>query len=148
MPKKKGNKRPKGARQNRREKMQAKTHSAAPAPVETPVEDAAAIAEQVETAAPVEKKKPGRKPMTEEQKAEARKQREELKAAAANAKTTVYIQYGGTESGVDDLVAAARADYKATHKRTPISSIKVYVKPEDYTAYYVVNDAYFGKVDM
>ena len=38
--------------------------------------------------------------MTEEQKVEARKQREALKAAAANAKTTVYIQYKGMEGGV------------------------------------------------
>ena len=52
------------------------------------------------------------------------------------------------EDGVDDLVEAVRADYRATHKRKPISSIKIYVKPEEYTAYYVVNDSYFGKVDM
>ena len=97
---------------------------------------------------PAERKKPGPKPMTEEQKAEARKQREALKAADADAKTTVYIQFKGMEEGVDDLVAAARADYKATHKRTPINSIKIYVKPEEYTAYYVVNDSYFGKVGM
>lgn len=98
--------------------------------------------------APVEKKKPGRKPMTEEQKAETKKQREEMKAAAASAKTTVYIQYQGMEDGVDDLVATARADYKATHKRTPINSIKLYVKPEEHTVYYVVNDSFFGKVGM
>lgn len=95
-----------------------------------------------------ERKRPGRKPMTEEQKAEARKQREALKAAAANAKTTVYIQYKGMEDGVDDIIEAARADYRATHKRKPINSIKIYVKPEEYTAYYVVNDSYFGKINM
>ena len=194
MPKKKGNKLPKGARQNRREKMLARKQSVSPAPENDAVENAAEIAEQAETAAPatapvqevaaaekavkpaakrsaaekkpaaakktaeektedgapVERKKPGRKPMTEEQKAEARKRREELKAAAAAAavKTTVYIQYKGMEEGVEDLVAAARADYRTVHKRKPIESIKIYVKPEEYTAYYVINDTYFGKVDM
>lgn len=177
MPKKKGNKLPKGARQNKREKMLARKQNSAQASAAETVEEAAKTAEPAEAVAavatpaaekaatavmtekkptekkataaiPTEKKKPGRKPMTEEQKAEARKQREELNAAAVSAKTTVYIQYKGMEDGVEDLVAAARADYKATHKRTPINSIKLYVKPEEYTAYYVVNDSYFGKVNM
>ena len=202
MPKKKSSKLPKGARQNRRKKMQAAKLTAAPAPEKDATKDAVEIAEPTEAAAPaadlvqeapaaekaakpveapkaekkpaakktaaekkpaaakesaekkaaadapVERKKPGRKPMTEEQKAEARKQREALKAAAANAKTTVYIQYKGMEDGVDDLVEAARADYRAAHKRKPIDSIKIYVKPEEYAAYYVVNDSYFGKVNM
>lgn len=174
MPKKKGNKLPKGARQNGREKMQAENRSVVSSPVKDTTGDTADVVEQVEATAPValpvqelpaaekavepaetakvdqpaERKKPGRKPMTEEQKAEARKQREALKAAAANAKTTVYIQYKGKEDGVDDLVEAARADYRVAHKRKPINSIKIYVKPEEYAAYYVVNDSYFGKVDM
>lgn len=154
MPKKKGKKLPKGARQSKRMQMQAGRRNTAPG------KDAGNITEDAERAettapvtapvqeAPVERKKPGRKPMTEEQKAEARKQREALKAAAANAKTTVYIQYKGMEGGVDDLVEAARADYRTVHKRKRISSIKIYVKPEEYAAYYVVNDSYFGKVDM
>lgn len=58
------------------------------------------------------------------------------------------FQYQGIEDGVNDLVEAARADYRTAHKRKRISSIKIYVKPEEYTAYYVVNDSYFGKVDM
>ena len=148
MPKKKGNNLPKGARQSKREKKQIGKQDVAPTPVQDAVEDVAVTAEQVKADTPAERKKPGRKPMTEEQKAEARKQREALKAAAADAKTTVYIQFKGMEDGVDDLVAAAKVDYKATHKRTPINSIKIYVKPEEYTAYYVVNDSYFGKVDM
>ena len=177
MPKKKSNKLPKGARKIKREKIQMGKRGAAPAPVKDITEGIAAAVEQTESAAPVaavpspvqefpeaekamapvgaakagapaERKKPGRKPMTEEQKAEARKQREALKAAAANAKTTVYIQYKGMENGVDDLVAAARAGYRAAHKRKPISSIKIYIKPEEYAVYYVVNDSYFGKVDM
>ena len=194
MAKKKGNKLPKGARQNKREKMLARKHSAAQTPVTEAIEEPVKAAESAVTGAPVaasneekavaataetakkptatkkaaakkpavkkapteneakdaaapaEKKKPG--PKTGEQKAEARKERKEPKAAAANVKTTVYIQFKGMEDGVEDLVAAARADYKAAHKRTQINSIKLYVKPEEYTAYYVVNDSYFGKVKM
>ena len=148
MPKKKGKNPPKNARQSKREKKLAGKQDAAPTPGKDVAEGVAVTAEQTKADVPVERKRPRRKPMTEEQKAEARRQREALKAAAANAKTTVYIQYEGMEDGVDDLVAAARADYRTTHKRKPISSIKIYVKPEEYAAYYVVNDSYFGKVGM
>lgn len=148
MPKKKDNKLSKGVRQSKHENKQIGVQDAALMAVADTVEDVTVATKQKKADAPVERKRPGRKPMTEEQKAEARKQREVLKAAAVNAKTTVYIQYKGMEDSVDDLVAAARADYRAAHKRKPISSIKIYVKPEECTTYYVVNDSYFGKVDM
>lgn len=107
-----------------------------------PVETAALV----ETAAPVERKKPGRKPMTEEQKAEARLQREAAKAQ--NVKATVYIQYAGAEAEVNALTEAAKADFKQAHKRTKITSLRLYIKPEDYAAYYVVNETFAGKVDL
>lgn len=113
-----------------------------------PVETAALV----ETAAPVERKKPGRKPMTEEQKAEAKRAREEAKAAEEaaelTAKAMVYVQYAGVEAEVNALTEAAKADFKKAHKRTKITSLRLYIKPEDYAAYYVVNETFAGKVDL
>ena len=194
MPKKKGGKLTKGARQNRREKMLVRKQSATLSPAAETVEEPARTAKSAETVAPAaaptdkklaatmepektsatkktaaakkpdkktatenkpkdtavptERKKPGPNPKTAEQKTEAPKRRKTLKNGASNETTTLYIQYKGKEDGVEDLIAAARADYKAAHKRTPINSIKLYVKPEEYMAYYVVNDSYFGKVKM
>ena len=195
MPKKKGGKLTKGARQNRREKMLVRKQSATLVPAAETVEGSVETAESAEavapaaapadeklavtvepekkpatkktaaakkpgtkktatenkpkdTAVPTEKKKPGPNPKTAEQKTEAPKRRKTLKNGVSNEMTTVYIQYKGKEDGVEDLIAAARADYKAAHKRTPINSIKLYVKPEEYTAYYVVNDSYFDKIKM
>ena len=54
----------------------------------------------------------------------------------------------GSEAAVKDLVEAAKADFKASHKRTRIESLRLYVKPEDYTAYYVINDNFAGQVSM
>lgn len=106
----------------------------------------------VETAALVERKKPGRKPMTEEQKAEAKRAREEAKAAEEaaelTAKAMVYVQYAGAEAEVRSLAEAAKADFKQAHKRTKITSLRLYIKPEDYAAYYVVNETFAGKVDL
>lgn len=42
--------------------------------------------------------------------------------------------------------AAAKADFRAHKKRTLITSLKLYIKPEEQTAYYVVNEEYTGSV--
>ena len=109
----------------------------------TPKTDAAAATEEPKT-----RKKPGRKPMTEEQKAAAAKQREALKKAAESMKPELTLQYQDSETDVMALVEAAKADFKATHKRTPITSLKLYLKPEDGAAYYVINESASGKIEL
>ena len=105
--------------------------------------DIAAVNEEPKT-----KKKPGRKPMTEAQKADAAKQREALKKAAESMKPELVLQYQDSETDVMALVEAAKADFKATHKRTLITSLKLYLKPEDGAAYYVINGSESGKIPM
>ena len=47
---------------------------------------------------------------------------------------------------MDALVEAVKADFHAEKKRTQITSLKMYVKPEEHTAYYVINGEYEGKI--
>ena len=49
---------------------------------------------------------------------------------------------------MEALVEAAKAQFKAAHKRTPITSLKLYLKPEENAAYYVINEKDTGKVDI
>lgn len=98
--------------------------------------------------AAAEAKKRGPKPKTEEQKAEDAKKRAELKKAAANMVPEMFLQYQGGEVKLDALVEKAKEDFKSAHKRTPIVSLKMYLKPEDNAAYYVVNETSAGKVDL
>jgi len=93
-------------------------------------------------------KKPGRKPMTEAQKAAAAKQREAQKKAAENMKPELILQYQNCETDVMALVEAAKADFKASHKRVLITGLKLYLKPEDGVAYYVINENESGKIPM
>jgi hypothetical protein len=46
------------------------------------------------------------------------------------------------------LVEAAKADFKASHKRVLITALKLYLKPEDGVAYYVINENESGKIPM
>ena len=58
----------------------------------------------------------------------------------------VYVQFQEAEANINALVDAAREEFKKEKKRTRILSMKLYVKPEERTAYYVINDKSEGKI--
>ena len=58
----------------------------------------------------------------------------------------VHIQWGDRDLLCAEAVERARKDYKASHKAA-ILSCRVYIKPEESTAYYVINDTE-GKIDL
>lgn len=94
------------------------------------------------------KRRGGRKPMTPEQKAAAAEARAAEKAKADNLKPEVIIQYQGADTDLSVLVEAAKADFRASKKRTLVTGLKLYVKPEDGMAYYVVNEQFNGKIPL
>lgn len=84
--------------------------------------------------------------MAAEEKAAAAKSRAQNKAKADSLKPTVIVQFQGSEVDLDTLVEAAKADFRQAKKRTPITDLKLYVKPEERVAYYVVNENHNGSV--
>ena len=94
------------------------------------------------------KRRRGRKPMTAEQKEAAAKARAEEKAKADNLKPECIIQYQGADTDLSVLVEAAKVDFRASKKRTLVTGLKLYVKPEDGMAYYVVNGTFEGKLSL
>ena len=80
------------------------------------------------------------------QKMAQAKAKEAGREAVSAVTPMVYIQYGDKEIVCDELIERARADYKANNKGT-VRSIKLYVKPEENTAYYVINGKE-GKIDI
>jgi len=95
---------------------------------------------------PGPKKKSGRKPMTAEEKKAAAKARAEAKAKAASLKPTVVVQFQGDEVELEALVEAAKAEFRKEKKRTPITGLSLYVKPEEHAAYYVINEKFTGSI--
>jgi len=95
---------------------------------------------------PETKKKPGKQPMTPEEKAAAAKVRAAEKEKAANLVPELLIQYQGGETDVAALVEAAKADFHQTKKRTLVTALTLYIKPEEHAAYYVINGSYEGKI--
>ena len=58
------------------------------------------------------------------------------------------MQYQESEVSIDALVEAAKADFHQTKKRTRVTAMKLYVKPEEHMAYYVINESHEGKVSF
>ncbi len=61
--------------------------------------------------------------------------------AAAEVKAEVFVQYQGMETSekeiMDKVIAAWEAEGK---KASAIKRVKLYVKPEDYKVYFVINE--------
>ena len=88
----------------------------------------------------------GRKPMTPEQKAEAARIRAERKQMAENLKPEIFVQFQETQADINELIDRAKAAFKSEKKRTRITDMKLYVKPEERAAYYVINEKSEGKI--
>ena len=58
----------------------------------------------------------------------------------------IYVEFAGKQYNITDLVDRAKADYRLTHK-VGVQSCKVYVKPEEDAAYYVINKV-SGKLEL
>ena len=99
-----------------------------------------------ETTEQAPKKRGGRKPMSPEEKAAAAKARADVKAQADNLKPVCIVQFQGSDVDLSDLAEAAKADFRKEKKRTPVTDLKLYVKPEEHTAYYVINEKYTGSI--
>ena len=72
---------------------------------------------------------------------------EAAKAEAAG--VNVVVEFNGTQRKVDEIVDKIKNEWVAAgHRLSSIKSLDVYIKPEDYTAYYVINGKVTGKVWM
>lgn len=92
------------------------------------------------------KLKTARKAMTPEKKEAAAKTRALEKEKAQDMRPEIFVQYQGGEASMDALVEAVKESFHAEKKRTLITSLKMYVKPEEHTAYYVINGEFEGKI--
>lgn len=136
-------------------KAPAKTEVKAPvkAEVKTEIktETTAPKAEEVKAEVKEEAKKvPAKKAEAKEEAKKApAKKATPAKAAKAEIKTALYVQFAGNEATEADIIDKVKAAYVAEgHKESAIKEINLYVKPEEYAVYYVINDKAIGKVAL
>ena len=134
------------------------------AEVKESVKDAAKKVETVaEAAAETTAKKVEEKAETVAKKAEAKaetatkkveKAKTTVKKAAKKtvkepAKTEFIVEFQGNAASVANLEDKVKAQFVAEgHRAGCIKTLNIYIKPEDYKAYYVINDKFTGSVDL
>lgn len=64
-------------------------------------------------------------------------------------KTSVFIEYQGLQVEERELIAKIKELWLSEgNKIKDIKELKLYVKPEEYAAYYVINEDNSGKIDL
>lgn len=62
---------------------------------------------------------------------------------------TFYLQFDGKEASIESISAAVREDYNLVKKGEDApEDVKIYLKPVDLKAYYVINNDYAGEIQL
>lgn len=100
-------------------------------------------AEKKPAAKTAEKKTAGKKPAA---KAAEKKPAAKKAAAKKELKSEITVQFGGKSFSQDELVKIAKDvwEYDLHQNAADLTSIELYVKPEENVAYYVMNKEFAG----
>lgn len=75
--------------------------------------------------------------------------KEEVIMEKKEVKPEVTVQYRHYEADMDAIIQRVKEDIEVRGNRgVEIEKMQVYVKPEDFAAYYVINDGIVGKVNL
>lgn len=82
-------------------------------------------------------------------KAETKVKAAAKKAAKEVLKPEITVQYQNLEVTTEVVEERVKAQFAAEgHRVGTIKKLNIYVKPEEYAAYYVINDKFTGRVDL
>lgn len=105
------------------------------------VQAAATVTEEKEIAEPIAKQ--GEQDMKENNGVTTEQACEKI------AKTSVYLQYAGNEYDEAAIIENIKNTWAGdTHDISEIKSIEVYIKPEEFCTYYVINGTDQGSISL
>lgn len=108
------------------------------------VEEKAKEVAKATTKAVVEKAEPVVKKAATKARAATKAKKEKQPA-----KTEIIVQYQQNAANLGELEDKVKKQFVAEgHRAGCIKTLNIYVKPEEYKAYYVINDKFFGSVDL
>lgn len=73
-----------------------------------------------------------------------------LKNDKVELKANIYLQYMGKEFSTSDVMKKVKDIWtkELGKETTELRSVNVYLKPEEFAAYYVINEEVTGKIDL
>ncbi len=97
---------------------------------------------------------PAAEPVVKEKKAAKKPAAKKASTAKTETKKVekkdeVFVQFAGEEFAVEEVMDKAKAAYVAEgHRAAAIKTVRLYIKPEERKAYYVINDKAAGSIDL
>lgn len=82
-----------------------------------------------------------------ETKAATKTTKTAAKKPTAKKEKNVYVQFAGLEFDAATIEKAVKADYTAKNGKKTMTSVNIYIKPEDMKAYYVI-DGIIGDIAL
>lgn len=78
------------------------------------------------------------------------KRKAEKVKECTESRTTLYVQYAGREFKQDDIIKKIQNKFveESGKSVSAVKSLDIYVKPEEDTAYYVINKKNIGSVEL
>lgn len=132
-----------------------KVETAAPVKTEVKAEEKPAAKEEASIVKPAAKEETKKAPAAKKTVAKKTTAKKSTKGAkrgpkpASERTVELHVQYGGREIAYTDLVNRIRDMWKEQGKReTSLKTINIYVKPEEFKAYYVINDDITGEIEF
>lgn len=128
----------------------AKTADAAEKTVKEVAAKTADVAEKTQTAAAKTADAAEKTVKKAETKVKATAKKPAAKKAAKEVlKPEITVQYQNLEVTTEVVEERVKAQFAAEgHRVGTIKKLNIYVKPEEYAAYYVINDKFTGRVDL
>lgn len=126
----------------------AKSTVPAVAEKETAVKKTAVEKETTVKAA--EKETAAKKPAAEKKAPAKKTAAKRTTAAKKEVKKTTFLQYAGKEIDLDSLYEQVKTIWtkEMGKKAGDLKDVKLYVKPEEFAAYYVINEDVTGSIDL
>ena len=106
---------------------------------------------EVKAAKEPAKKAPAKKATTKTETAKETTKKAPAKKTTAKAEKVVetYVEFAGNQALLANVEASVKAAYVAEgHRESSIKTMRIYVKPEENAAYYVINDNNVGRVNL
>ncbi len=71
------------------------------------------------------------------------------KSVAGKEEEKIVLQFSGREISVNEIKDQIKAAWvEQGHRAASIKKLEVYIKPEEFAAYYVINEKNSGKIDL
>ena len=106
---------------------------------------------EVKAAKEPAKKAPAKKAAAKTETAKETTKKAPAKKATAKTEKVVetYVEFAGNQALLANVEASVKAAYVAEgHRESSIKTMRIYVKPEENAAYYVINDNNVGRVNL